>query len=359
MTRHANQGANDNQIRQAISYISEEGRADSYAKFQDRVNLINDRIVDRYPQEAYAFNPNLYRQLRSMVNQKLNEFQRAPSARVTEVSDDSELLSDSEDIADMDLSDDALLRQETDTDPSEVIRPPPKPRSQSRGKAKTPESAPAGYPARRSAPASASALPEEIIPENQKQYLYGGPRNETEEWLREFAPMLPFGETLRMQEWESMKINYDLTQGAMKKPDGKVPKPSFKKLVKESQPMHIYDSGSRFKLPTNERLLSIVENKNPIDVEAAVNEFNNIDPKWNEVLEAKDYLPRIFLEKVQFQPGMDRMRITQTVPGPARIGRRAAEASGARYPRSAEPASTRKFSSGKYVDATPREVSLC
>jgi hypothetical protein len=111
-----------------------------------------------------------------------------------------------------------------------------------------------------------------------------------------------------MQEWESMKIDYDLAESAKRLHDDDNP------IVDSNVPygsvearfgsLKQYDSGSRFKIPAKvwtewERVKEAAEGNSCL-VEAAVVKFNKGGDFHDQV--QKDYAPRIFLPQVSMEP---------------------------------------------------------
>ncbi|KAF2476328.1 uncharacterized protein BDR25DRAFT_65251 [Lindgomyces ingoldianus] len=59
--------AEDCLIRQAINYLAKEGETDSTQTYANRVEYIEEYIIQLYGEMRHLFEPKLYRQLRSMV----------------------------------------------------------------------------------------------------------------------------------------------------------------------------------------------------------------------------------------------------------------------------------------------------
>lgn len=137
----------------------------------------------------------------------------------------------------------------------------------------------------------------------EKQWVYGGPGNHPEQWLKTFPPTLPFGETLHMQEWDSRKIAYDLAESA------KITDPNADPVLITNVPFETitmprggnpYDSGSRFTLPQMQTDPEWAEWFQPGDrtawLDTAVQSFNQGGCPDAQVF--KDYTPRIFLPRI-------------------------------------------------------------
>ncbi|KAF2192238.1 hypothetical protein K469DRAFT_307671 [Zopfia rhizophila CBS 207.26] len=345
------QNANDARLLQAIDYLTSE-RIDSAEEYGRKVGLINEYIIKQYPEEGYPYDRKLYQQLHNMVRR----YQRQVEERehVIEISSET---SEGEDIGELyrvqndhvlipsaTLARDHLktafetylanhhtepllniVRSITASYPGEttderlklipnynkldqktktVIRVA---RDTSKNVLDTinPTRAPVtGGP---SAPPSKSAI---VL---KKQWLYGGPNNEVEEWHKDFPPSFPFGETLHMQRWESEMINHDLEQSAVKRAEAEKKRKAVSKKGKtvEDNPEDLivktnvsypeprrkpwYESGSRFTLPEVDdeyRTLFEKEAVPRFDLQKNVDDFDRYD---EYDLTEKGYTPRVFL----------------------------------------------------------------
>ncbi|KAF2241800.1 hypothetical protein BU26DRAFT_170564 [Trematosphaeria pertusa] len=274
------QQANDRRLRQAISYIADEGGADPPEVYVEYVQRIDDSILKQYREEGYSFNPKLYRQLRSMIREVQADFQRIAEE------ESSVSLEDTDASIEELLSPEVLYRGgEDDSDDLPV------PESSRRPKAPPPQEV--SYPKLRDPLKKAEV--------RETQFLYGGPDNEVEEWHKDFPAMLPFGETLYMQEWESMKINYDLRESAKKSAADASP------IVETNVPYDAvdkaripttYESGSRFKLPNiGKPLWSLIKRAARTAMLPNVLDELNTAGSLDEQVK-KDYAPRVFLHPV-------------------------------------------------------------
>lgn len=134
-------------------------------------------------------------------------------------------------------------------------------------------------------------------------FRYGGPSNEAEEYHRDFPASLPFGETFYMQEWESLKINYDLRESARKKGSKNddtttrtdVPYGLAVENVDRRRDRGLCDSGSRFRIPYDSSTQSSVDADRKLNLKDAINLFNK---GGDQDQVKKDYAPRVFLEKL-------------------------------------------------------------
>jgi hypothetical protein len=263
-------------LRKAIQYLTTHGGSDSVDMYFTRVKAIDDAILEEFRNEGYPCDPQLFRQLKSLVHAVLAEDQipdRESSAR-----------------ADSDVSMEELYTREALNREDEE-----------------PEYVPAG----RQAPNSAALPPRqddrrkaEVI---ETQYLYGGPNNEVEEWHKEFPAALPFGETLYMQEWESMKINYDLAESAKSlytvgNPVISTNVPYYTVEARLGTPAQ-YESGSRFKIPGKVWTMWDQVKKSTMgssSLAKRVDEFNQGGDLQEQ--RDRDYAPRVFLPNVSTGP---------------------------------------------------------
>lgn len=265
--------ANDLRLTQAINYLAQEGGDDSAATWMHRVDRIDAALLQQLPQRSSDYDRKLYRRLKAMVRDVQREFEEAAA-------ENSGLTMDADD----NLPDyhsaypavEALYREadEAETPMDAPSSPPLKPR-QRHGKL-------------------ADKVPRE------KQFLYGGPNNEVENWYRDMPAILPFPETPQMAHWESLKIDYDLSKPAdAKHVENAVPfnHPQLEQYKNLSQ----YDSGTRFKLPGT--TLREQEQINGLGSEQKLKKVVDAFNKGyrNEEI-TKDYAPRVFLEKFAVGP---------------------------------------------------------
>ncbi|KAL6163201.1 hypothetical protein ACJQWK_10792 [Exserohilum turcicum] len=273
---------NDRRLTQAISYLREEGGDDSPARYMKRVARINADLVQRLPQQGEDFDHTLYRHLQAAVREELAAFERARKdshSTVLERDGVSALEHEEE------ISEDQLSEQHS---------PPP---------------TPALY--------RIDELPDNIRPkslrtgqkveekiQHVRQFHYGGPSNEAENWHSNFPAVLPFPETFQLAHWESLKIDFDISEPGKKlKADGKVVETNISfdhPALGRYKKLSLYESGSRFKLPTPPKEIADAANRLCTEEELAkhVDSFNRGGEK--EELN-KDSMPRIFLEKFSVQ----------------------------------------------------------
>ncbi|KAF2691547.1 hypothetical protein K458DRAFT_411270 [Lentithecium fluviatile CBS 122367] len=266
---------NNRRLRQAIRYLNTEGGPDPPAEYINRVQDIQDAIIKQYREASYPHDPQLYRQLRSLVREVQNNFQRVIGEESTADLEDSDAS-----IEDL-FTPDAFNREEEDQE----LTPPD--RRAHRSATLSPP--PAG-------PRKAEVL--------KTQYLYGGPDNEVEEWHKDFPAALSFGETLYMQGWESVKIDYDLAESAKKSADDpnhvvttNVP---YSAVEARFGTPNQYESGSRFKIPGKVWDMVKKLTTSPSSLTSIVDEFNEGGDLQEQ--KNKDYAPRVFLPQISLVP---------------------------------------------------------
>ena len=282
---------NNGTLQKAIRYMLAEGHGDPLDVYLERVQMLNEHVLQHYAQSGKSFDPRLYQRLQTMVREVQNDVQdigeeasslasdSSSSVQVLYRDDESDLLESS--------SVEELFREDDLLDPDlEFTEIPRKYKTQTESVSW--------------APSSRTLQGDDL----EKQYLYGGPDNDPEKWYKGLPPVLPFGETPYMERWESMKINYDLNQSARKTGGEAIVETAVPyEAVEPENPKYSflpskYDSGSHFKLPTMpldhwsrhryhgtkmQELLSKI-----------VDSFNSGGPLQIE----KNYAPRIFLPQV-------------------------------------------------------------
>jgi hypothetical protein len=280
--------------------------------YRDRVNRINDLIIQRYVDEGRLFDLDMYRELRRMVNAQLDSFDRSKED-VIEVSSDESLSSGDPDVQ----MSGALYRDEDEPvtpeqSPPRTPSPPPAPRRERFWKASERD---LGSPL---PPLSFGKKDPPAAEVGAIQFRYGGPRNTAEEWKKNFPPILPFGESLAIREMESRQINFDLSRGPQVSPEQAMAKhpDMYKDPTKEGP----YDTGARFKLLRNAEARREIErvlgDGLPI-LRSVVREFNDAGGK--DVQVRKDYTPRVFLETIHV-PRRNAPRRPSTALGPSGSG---------------------------------------
>jgi hypothetical protein len=266
------QNPHDRRLTQALTYLQEEGGDDSPATFIDRVNRIDDALLQELAHQGDSFDHKLYRRVRATVLDAQREFDEAAG--------EGSLRSDSEDevleLYKPSLDEEALYRGDT---PDESSSPSPR-----------------GAPALAVQNRGPRQTGPKINAERQRVFRYGGPRNDPENWNVDFPGSLPFPETFLMAHWESLKLDYDLsrpkTGGAV---GTNVP---FTHV--ELQPFfHLdqYESGSRFKLPpvkdADQNAIGNIGYHGTVD-----SILDNFYHHNNPAFEKRNYAPRLFLERL-------------------------------------------------------------
>ncbi|KAF2741564.1 hypothetical protein EJ04DRAFT_583174 [Polyplosphaeria fusca] len=283
----ADKEANDRRLVQCIEYLEQETIAeDTLPKYVDRVWKIDEFILKKYPQEGYLYDRRLLNELQDRVRQAKSEMGHPEG-------DDGEL--------DREAGLFKLMEVETeveteDTETEERAAPPD-------SLFDTPGWVLGNHPPTQPArlPELKPGKPAEKAIVREKQFAYGGPNNEVEEWHKEFPPTLPFGETLRMQKLESLMIQYDLDESKKrmgKKDADPIVKTNVKYADSELPRKYAFESGSRFHLtrPNKEVMKALEKNQKKV-IEEAVLSFNQGGPDKKTQIE-KDYAPRIFLDQI-------------------------------------------------------------
>ncbi|KAF9699016.1 hypothetical protein EKO04_003145 [Ascochyta lentis] len=256
----------DHLLRQAHHYVITEGGNDSPTTFMERIQRIDRSLLREIVKYSYECDPKLYRAVRQKVDHLQREFEDAVEAD-SSVYDFEEMPAYYTAAAD-----EGLYRM----DSSPVV-------------AEAPSSRHKAQPATKN--------------EAERTYLYGGPGNDPERWHKNYPASLPFPETIRMADWESLRIHYDLaTTGNL---DNKEPVTSIGVSFKDPLLAHHdnlaqYESGSRFKLPVIQPLdIAKVEKiSTPEKLHEAVNAFNQGDNTTHESGEY-NYAPRVFLDRLE------------------------------------------------------------
>ena len=259
------QNANDLRLAQAVNYLQQEGGDDSPATFINRVNRIDDALLQLLPQQGRNYDQELYREVHGMVRNIQREYRIAAEVDSTPIESEEE----------------ALYREEES--PTPLPRPTPR-------------------PALPKTKALASRRPgEEEDVEREREFKYGGPHNELEYWHKDFPASLPFPETLLMAHWESLKIDYDLARSNQDTIVETIV-PFDHAHLKPYFELSPYESGSRFKLPqvNFDTQRSIQKYGIPAQARKIIENFNaGQDRKDDSEKKGKDYAPRVFLDKVQ------------------------------------------------------------
>ncbi|KAH7381703.1 hypothetical protein BKA66DRAFT_586603 [Pyrenochaeta sp. MPI-SDFR-AT-0127] len=256
-------------LLQAINYITKEGGSDSPALFINRVDRIHEALLQHLPQAGGGFDLKLYQHPQTLVREVRRNFEDAGNEEPIFVENSKDKLSE--------LYTPSAVEHARYKEMDEVEEP-----------LHTPSGAPLWPKGRKS---------DDNVP-RQREFKYGGPTNEIENWFRDFPASLPFPETLEMAHWESLKIDFDLTYSAKKVDAGIVETnvPFDHPRLQQYKNLPLYDSGSRFKLP-----LPNSEDEGRIKQLGTEHKLENAVDMFNEGEGAEattdDYAPRQFLEK--------------------------------------------------------------
>lgn len=262
--------ANDRRLAQAINYLQHQGGDDSHFIYMDRVNRIDETLLNQLPNRGPTFNRELYQHLRALVIGVRRDFENAAEQASLDMESDDEFAHVDSLMA---FEEEALYRGDS---PSPTPTPAPSKRRIS--KALTPR----------------SPVSDEKV-ERMRSFKYGGD-SEIENWYRDYPASLPFPETLMMAHWESMKIEFDLNR-PKDAATAETIVPLEVPQIQQYFELPLYESGSRFKLPTVSDEDQVAVNKlgTQIHLEKAVNRFFERDQTDGGT---KDYVPRLFLENL-------------------------------------------------------------
>ncbi|KAI2477592.1 DUF390 domain containing protein [Pyrenophora tritici-repentis] len=266
---------NDRRLAQAINYIAEEGGDDSPGTFINRVDAIDEALLQRLSQQGRKYDPALYRRAQALVQEVQHEFEEAaqePSSPSLN-SLDSSMLGSEDEFPEYHTPSavDALYREGEESD-------------------ETPKDA------RPSVPDKQNKV------ELERTFKYGGPGNDPELWLKTIPAALHFPETFQMAHWESLKIDADLLESNKRlKAQGNIVEtnvPYDHPHLERYKRLSKYDSGSRFKLPVApiEIQISISKLGTSRNVAKVVEQFSK-GTNAKELIK-KDYVPRIFLDEI-------------------------------------------------------------
>lgn len=255
----------DQLLRQAHHYVITEGGKDSPTTYMKRIHRINESLIQEISIHDYDCDPKLFRRVKQKIDHVLREFEDAVDvdSSLYDYSDSREYYTAA--------AEEGLYR---------IASSPVTPEDPS---------------VRRTAKLGR-------YNDVERTYLYGSPGNHPESWYKKAAALLPFPETIRMANWESLRIHWDLVNtGNMEKTEpvtGNAVSFNDARLAHHNQ-LAQHESGSRFKLPES----------NPVDM-TKVNEFGTV----NELRKAVDafyqgddskresgdykYAPRVFLERL-------------------------------------------------------------
>lgn len=253
----------DGMLRQAHRYVITEGGNDSRSTFMQRINRINQDLIQEISLHGYECDSKLYRHVKQKIDHVLREF---------------------EDIPDEDYDHDevsTLLERELEESVSSTGSSPV-----------TPGRSPTAHPIARND--SENSL--------QRTYLYGGPHNYPEIVYKTAPASLPFPETFRMADWESLRIHWDLaTTGNLENTN---PVTSNGIAFNDPRLAHHdrlgqFESGSRFRLPTiDAEVMANVSAYGTIQhLRKSIDEFAQGDDSLDIDGDYK-YTPRLFSDRL-------------------------------------------------------------
>jgi hypothetical protein len=267
-------------LAQAINYLNDEGGEDSAATYMEHVARINDYLVQQLPQQGADFDNALYQRLRAAVQEELKAFDEATRHGLLVIESEESTLESGSDVP---------------------LRRPPKHHSASVAHAlhRRDENL---YDFTAEPMGKGRKTPAKI--QREREFKYGGPSNHVEIWHSNFPPILPFPETHRMAHWESLKIDFDLSEsGKRQKAEGSVVETNVSfdhPVLQQYNNLPLYESGSQFKLPkSSKKVEEEVKLRCTVDAVArVVDDFNKGEyEEWVE----QDYTPRIFLDKLMLE----------------------------------------------------------
>lgn len=267
-------------LAQALDYLDEQGGDDSPTIYMERVNRIDKYLLQQLPQQGIKFENALYQHLRDAVRQEVEAYDAAKQSARTVVENEESLLESRSDLSPGQQSHchsesvtHALHRED------EQIHDPV------------------------TGPLRKDEKTQETV-QTKRTFRYGGPSSDAEVWHRKFPAILPFPETHQLAHWESLKIDFDLDESVKKqKAEGSVVETNVSfdhPALDQYKSLGLYESGSRFKLPTPKKEIEEeIRRLCTVDqIAKAVEEFNTGEGKDES---GKKYAPRIFLHKLSVQ----------------------------------------------------------
>ncbi|EMD89923.1 hypothetical protein COCC4DRAFT_124738 [Bipolaris maydis ATCC 48331] len=264
-------------LAQALDYLDDQGSDDSPRIYMERVARINDYLVQQLPQQEVNFDNALYQHLRDTVRQEQEAYNAVRQSARTVPNNKESLVGSGSDV--------------------------------SPGKHSGYHSASVAHALHREDeqiydPAAGSLRKghktQEMV-QTRRTFKYGGLSSDAEVWHRNFPAILPFPETHQLAHWESLKIAFDLDESVKKqKAEGDVVETNVSfdhPALDQYKNLELYESGSRFKLPTPPKEIEEeIRRLCTVDqIAKAVDEFNTGE---DEDESGKKYAPRIFLDKL-------------------------------------------------------------
>jgi len=256
----------DQLLRQAHHYVITEGGKDSASLYMKRIQRINWSLIHEISRHGYDCDPKLYRRVKQKVDHVLREFEDAVGV-------------------DSGIHDYDEMLEHCATAPEEAL-------------CRTGSS-----PVTPNSPSFRVYTEHGGDDDVQRTYLYGGSDSRPETWHKKSPASLLFPEIIRMAEWESLKIKWDIaTTGDMESKD-----PATFNGVSYNHPglenfnhLSQFESDPRFTLPITDP-----------EVKAKVDDFGTV-AKLTEAVDAfsqnddcripdggYEYAPRVFHERLE------------------------------------------------------------
>ncbi|KAF1366143.1 hypothetical protein EJ07DRAFT_170920 [Lizonia empirigonia] len=255
----------DHLLKQAHHYVITEGGNDSPTTYMERIQRIDRSLLREITEHDYDCDRKLYRAVKQKVDHVQREFEDAIDA-------DSSICDYNKMPEYYTAAAEGTLYR-VDSSPA------------------TPE-----------APFTRGMTKPTTEDDLERTYLYGGPDNQPECWYNKAAASLPFPETIRMADWESLRIHWDFaTTGNMERIEpATFNGVSFRDpLLAHHDSLAQYESGSRFKLPAIQPsdMTNVNSLGTPDKLHKAIEAFSQSDDTKKRDGEYK-YAPRIFLERL-------------------------------------------------------------
>ncbi|CAG5178069.1 uncharacterized protein ALTATR162_LOCUS8519 [Alternaria atra] len=302
---------NDHRLAQAINYLDEEGGHDSPATFMDQVDRIDNSLLLPLSQQGLNFDIDLFNRVRNMVRQTQLDFDEAAQGSLSEENSSSTLNRESS----IPESAEELPGCCTPSAAEALYRNgegPDAPR----------------FKPHKSIPATKNPAAEKEEGIHSEHMLeYGGPNDKVERWYKNYPTSIPFPETFQLARWESLKIDYDLSESVKPmKAEGKVVEtnvPFDHPTLEQYKSLSPYVSGSRFKLPKPSA--AVQKEINRLGTPRRLAEVVETPKRTNNgVKDGKfQYTPRAFLETLTAGDQVDPTTIrhaVNTTPTKSRTG---------------------------------------
>jgi hypothetical protein len=277
---------NDRRLAQAVNYLIKEGGSDSPDTFMDRVDRIDNSLLLPLTQQGRSFDIKLFNRVLDMVSEAQLDFDKAAQEDSSEEDSPS-------------MSNRKLPVPESAEEPREYYTPSAAEALYRKGDGlDEPHSKPHMPLPATQGPAAERG---EDVP-CQRVFKYGGPDNEVESWYKDYPASLPFPETFQLAHWESLKMNYDISEsGRQMKADGQIVETNISfdhPALQRYKTLPPYESGSRFKLPKPSAIVQEEVNRlgTQKSLEKVVQDLNRSSDEVNAEGKYR-YTPRIFLEK--------------------------------------------------------------